>query len=104
MDGKEELLKERSKTRLKKEVKKRIQTTMIGALSSIEKHLGSLWGNDTDNPTPEQAVMKEVFEELRTEILDKGNNQIRNIDSEIETYDIVWNKYHYSLPLKPFNG
>jgi hypothetical protein len=48
--------------------------------------------------------MKEVFEELRTEILDKGNNQIRNIDSEIETYDIVWNKYHYSLPLKPFNG
>ena len=48
MDGKEELLKERSKTRLKKEVKKRIQTTMIGALSSIEKHFGSLWGDDTD--------------------------------------------------------
>lgn len=104
-NGKLDILNERSKTRLKKETRKRIQTTMIGALSSIEKFLGFLWGQGPDEGqilTKEQMQMKEVFEELRTEILDKGNNQIRNVEAEIENYDVVWNKYHINLPIKKF--
>jgi len=38
VDRKKEILNERSTNRLKKEIKKRIQTTMIGSLSSVEKY------------------------------------------------------------------
>lgn len=103
MDRKKDLLNERSKTRLKKEVKKRIQTTMIGALSSIEKHFGFLWGEESDDElTKDQERMRDIFEDMRTEILDKGNTQLRNVDSEIENYDVTWNKYHINLPIKRF--
>lgn len=98
---KQEILNERSKTRLKKEVKKRVQTTMIGSLSSIEKFFGFLWGEESESePTKEQVRMREIFEDMRTEILDKGNTQIRNLDSEIENYDVIWNKYHINLPIR----
>ena len=101
MDGKKEILNERSKTRLKKEIKKRIQTTMIGSLSSIEKHFGFLWGNESDiELTDQQIQLKDVFEDMRTEILDKGNAQIRNVEAELESYDVVWNKYHINLPIR----
>lgn len=99
-DKKREILNERSKARLKKEIKKRIQTTMIGSLSSIEKYFSHLWCDDCLNPTPEQSRMKELFEEMRTEILDKGNHQIRTAEAEVETYDVVWNKYHINLPIR----
>lgn len=97
---KKDLLKEKSKVRLKREIKKRLETTMIGALASIEKYFGDLWGHNTLEPTEEQNAMKEIYEELRSEILDKGNTQIRNSESEIDTYDISWNKYHINIPIK----
>lgn len=97
---KKSLINERSKTRLKKEIKKKIETTMIGALASVEKYFGHLWGHNSLEPTKEQAGLKELYEELRSEILDKGNSQIRNSDSEIETYEVVWNKYHLNIPIK----
>ena len=103
MDRKKEILNERSTNRLKKEIKKRIQTTMIGSLSSVEKYFGFLWGEDSDSePTAKQEQMREIFEEMRTEILDKGNTQIRNADAEIETYYVTWNKYHINLPIRRF--
>lgn len=103
MDRKQDIVNERSKTKLKKEVKKRIQTTMIGALSSIEKYFGFLWGEEFDNElTKDQERMRDIFEDMRTEILDKGNSQLRNVDAEIENYDVTWNKYHINLPIKRF--
>ena len=81
---KKALLEQRSKVRLKKDVKKKIETTMIGALASVEKFFGPIWGLDDPNPTNEQAHMREVFEEMRSEILDKGNSQIRHSESEKE--------------------
>ena len=101
MDRKQDIISERSKTRLKKEMKKRVQTTMIGSLSSIEKYFGFLWGEGSDRePTKDQLRMRDIFEEMRTEILDKGNTQIRNTDLEIENYDVTWNKYHINLPIR----
>lgn len=84
--------KDISKDKLLKVAKKRVQTTMIGALSSIEETFGFLWEND--------QVMKDAFEELRSEILDRGNNQIRALESDFSTYEIVWKKYTYQLPFK----
>ena len=98
---KEQRYKEVSKDRLLKIAKKKIQTTMIGALSSLEKHYGFLWGQDQEGElTPEQQHMKDLYEEIRSEILDKGNNQIRNLETEFHYYDITWLRYQMMIPMK----
>lgn len=102
-EQRKDALANNSRARLKREVKKKMQTTMIGAVASVEKYFGHLWGHGVDNPSPEQQRMHQVFEEMRTEILDKGNHQIRSIESEIETYDVVWNKYHTNFVIRPLN-
>tara|TARA_Y100000310_G_C20232103_1_gene600718 strand:- start:136 stop:510 length:375 start_codon:yes stop_codon:yes gene_type:complete len=91
-----------SKERLLKIGKKKIQTTMIGALSTLEKRFGFLWGQDQDKDlTPEQEHMKELYEEIRSEILDRGNNQMRNLEAEFVQYDIKWLRYTVKLPVIP---
>ena len=73
---------------------------MIGALSSIEDHLGFLWGHKSDEAlSEEQEKMRQLYEELRSEILDKGNTQMRNIDTELTQYDVTWNRYQYQIPV-----
>jgi len=102
MNSKDDLYKEKSKDRLTKNCKKKIQTTMIGALSSIEDHLGFLWGHKSDEAlSEEQEKMRLIYEELRSDVLDKGNTQMRNIDAELTQYDINWNRYQYQIPIKP---
>ena len=89
-----------SKDRLSKIVRKKIETTMIGALSTIEEHFGFLWHNEDGSPlTEEQATMKDVYQQVRSEILDKGNNQARNTDAELAQYDVIWLKYSMELPV-----
>jgi len=98
---KDSKFKEDSKDRLLKISKKKVQTTMIGALSTIEKHFGFLWGyEEEDNLTDEQKHMRDIFEEARSEILDKGNSQIRNLEAEFSQYDIKWLRYSMTLPVK----
>lgn len=87
--------KEDSKDRLSKILKKKIQTTMIGALSSIEEHLGFLWDGDTE----QHKAMKDLYNQIRSEILDKGNNQARNIDAELSQYDLEWLRYKMTIPV-----
>ena len=98
---KDQKYKEVSKERLLKIASKKIQTTMIGALSAIEASFGFLWGHDDDESlSPEQEHMKELYDDLRSEILDKGNNQIRNLEAEFAHYDIHWLRYRMVLPMK----
>ena len=93
--------KEVSKDRLLKISKKKIQTTMIGALSTIEKHFGFLWGHESGQElTPEQEHVKQLFDEVRSEILDRGNNQARNLEAEFNNYEINWLRYQITLPVK----
>ena len=94
--------KERSRERLSKNCKKKIQTTMIGSLSSIEEYFGHLWGHEQEGElTEEQEELRLIYEELRSEILRKGNTQIRNVDAEMSEYDIQWSRYQYQIPVKP---
>ena len=93
--------KEVSKERLLKISKQKIQTTMIGALSTVEKHFGFLWGHESSEPlSPEQEHLKEIYNEVRSEILDRGNNQARNLETEFAAYDINWLRYKITLPVK----
>jgi hypothetical protein len=84
---------------LKDRMVNRLKTTMIGAISSIENKFGFLWGHNQDDLTPEQQELKSYFEELRKEILDKGNNQIRGVDSDLLNYDINKKEIKIVLPV-----
>lgn len=89
-----------SRERLSTIIRKKIETTMIGALSSIEEHLGFLWSNADGSPlTDEQTVMKDVYQDIRSEILDKGNNQARNVEAELTHYEVEWQKFSMELPV-----
>ena len=88
-----------SKDRLAKILKKKIQTTMIGALSTIEENFGFLWSNPTGELTATQLEMKELYDKVRSEILDKGNNQARNIDAELSQYEVEWLRYSIQIPV-----
>ena len=93
---------QKSKDRLTSSTQKKIRTTMIGSLSSIEDHLGFLWGhNSKESLTPEQEQYRNIFDELRTEILDKGNIQIKEVVVDFANYDVIWNRYKYEIPLVP---
>ena len=94
-----------SKHRLSKILKKKVETTMIGALSSLEEHFAFLWTNRSGGDlTPEQQIMYDTFQKVRSEILDKGNSQARNVDAELSQYDIRWLRYCVDIPVKTCNN
>jgi hypothetical protein len=89
-----------SRDRLSKILKKKIQTTMIGALSTLEENFSFLWTNESGSPlTKDQEVMKSLYNKVRSEILDRGNNQARNIDAELAQYEIEWTRYQMKIPV-----
>lgn len=92
--------KQDSKDRLSKIIKKKVETTMIGALSSIEENFGFLWNNNPKDMTKEQKEIYEIYQKVRSEILDKGNNQARNVDAELNQYEVKWLKYSVTLPVR----
>ena len=98
----EERNRDVSKDKLFQAAKKKIQTTMIGALSTLEGSFGFLWGFDVaeKDKTPEQKKVYEIYEEARAQILDRGNTQIRNLESEFVNYNIVRKQHHITLPVK----
>jgi|TARA_Y100000004_G_C8881904_1_gene397974 hypothetical protein len=104
--SREDRYREVSKDALFKASKKKIQTTMIGALSTIEEHFGFLWGFELsdDELTPEQKHVKSIFEDVRAKILDRGNTQIRSLESEFVNYEITRKKYFINLPVAKPKG
>ena len=98
--AREDKFKTDSRVRLSKILKKKVETTMIGALSSIEDHFSFLWASNGDELTPEQKIMYDLFQKVRSEILDKGNTQSKNIDAELSQYEVKWLRYSVEIPVK----
>ena len=72
---------------------------MIGALSSIEDHFAFLWTSKDGGMSPEQKIMYDTFQKVRSEILDKGNTQSRNVDAELAQYEVKWLRYQTNMPV-----
>lgn len=91
---------------LLKFTKKKVQTTMIGSLSDIESFFGFLWGFGEPELqlSEEQKHMKEIFEEVRAKILDRGNTQMRELEIEFVNYEINRKKYFIKLPVEDPKG
>lgn len=70
-------------------MKKRIMTTMIGALASLEEFI--------------DIFEEGEYEELRKDILDKGHSQIRELENDLNHFEIKY-KTVYFMPLRRNNG
>lgn len=89
-----------SKQRLKNIIKKKITTTFISALDEFERTFGQkLWGHNLPETelTDEQKENKLKWENVRKNILNRGNNQYRALMSEIELYEIEFCGYEYEM-------
>ena len=91
--------KQDSRDRLSKILKKKVETTMIGALSSVEQNFGYLWNNG-QQMTAEQERLYDLYQKIRSEILDRGNSQSRNIDVELSQYEVKWLRYSLNIPVR----
>jgi hypothetical protein len=88
-----------SRRRLQRAVETKINTTMIGAIAAVEAKFGNLWGQGkpASELTDRELEMLALKDELRTEILNNGNNQKRAATAEINQYDIEWKRHHMEL-------
>lgn len=85
-----------------KNLKKRFQTSMIGSIARIEDYFGFLWGIDKDRISHIEEQNKNLWEELRTEILNHCNYQMRLALDEMEEFlEKQENYYEYKFIINP---
>lgn len=91
-----------SKKQLNSQIENRIKTTFIGAIDSFEKAFGHLWGiNKKQNErTEEEKQMYSLWLDVRHEILDKGNTQLRVIGKDLDNYTVSFNGIKTILRIK----
>lgn len=92
------------KKRLKKIIGKKFDTTMIFPLSEFEIEFGHLWGHGKPETelTEEEKKYRKKYNTCRDNILDNGNRQKKNAFTEINMYDVKWNRYNTIFI--PFKG
>jgi hypothetical protein len=85
-----------SQDRLKKIAYKKFRTCFIFALAEFENIFGlELWGHNLPESklTPEQKANKIRWEQVRKNILDKGNTQSRALNMEIDLHRVEFEGY-----------
>jgi len=86
---------EESRKRLDKIISTKMNTTFIGALASFEKNFGFLWGHTkkAEERTQEETQLYNIWENVRTEVLNNGNNQLRALRNELQNHNVSWNRH-----------
>ena len=99
---KDDRYKDNSKRRLLNTVKKKFDTTIIGALAAFEEQFGELWGHGIpeERLDEDQIYWKEAWMEARAKILDNGNANLRAAQNEISQYTLSWNRYVTNFQLR----
>lgn len=75
-----------SRRQIIEQIETRFKTIMIGALSRFEKEFGILWNDDKEPTNNQEAYFRDKWEDLRHDLLDHGNNQIRQGLDELNAY------------------
>jgi hypothetical protein len=86
-----------SRDRLKKISNKKFRTCFIFALAEFENTFGfDLWGHNLpeNKITPEQKANRIRWDQVRKNILDKGNTQSRALGMEIDLHHVEFKGYH----------
>lgn len=86
------------------QTQKRFKTIMIGSIARFEQEFGYLWNNDEEPNTEQEAYFREKWEDLRNDILDHGNSQIRNGMQDLNQYLNAVEKYNLQIFYKQDKG
>lgn len=91
-----------SNERLCKIIEKNFNTAIIGALSDFEKEFGPLWGQGKKKGelSEREREMREIWEDVRKSILDRGNGKKRASIREISNNEVKWNRYKYNFEVR----
>jgi hypothetical protein len=102
LPAKQERYSQSSKDKLAAVLERKFQTTFIGALSIFEELFGFLWGHgkEVGQLTAQEKEFRKKWEEVRTLVLNNGNNQYRAVINELQQYIVTWQGYHMQLPVK----
>jgi len=86
---------ELSKQRLNKIISKKTQTCFIGSIAAFEETFGFLWGHDKNGEDLDRSEikMKELWDNVRTRILNHGNQQLRSMQNEVNNHIVSWQRY-----------
>ena len=84
---------------------KKLETTMIGCLARFENVFGYLWGqhkSHTVDLTDQEVYFDNLWRDVRNNILNHGNNQIRGLHNDMIKIlqDKTTTKYHYKFYVK----
>jgi hypothetical protein len=92
---------EASQKRLRKIIQTKMRTTFVGDVARVEQHLGALWGHGLVEAqlTPSQRTWRQLWLQLRNDILTNGNNQLRALEKELAQYVIEWHAYQNRFPV-----
>jgi|SRR5690606_14192227 len=85
-----------SREKLKAAMRHKIKKTFVSCLNLIESEL-----------VDKNIVSDETFRTIRSKVLDIGNDQVRNMENELEKYNIEFIPYHIELkviPMEDYNG
>ena len=99
-----ELHLEKCRRRLGEILERKLRTTFIGAISAIEESLfGKLWGHGLrpEERTEDQQRWYDAWQQVRTKILNNGNNQLRAVQNELSLHKVEWLRHQTVLPVKP---
>jgi hypothetical protein len=102
-DARQANFAEESRKRLDKIISTKMNTTFIGALAAFEKHFGLLWGasKKESERTDEEKQLYQIWQNVRTEVLNNGNNQLRALRNELQNHSISWNRHNLVMSTKP---
>lgn len=84
------------RARLKRIAAKKFRTCFIASLAEFENVFGlEVWGHKLPDSelTPQQRANKERWEQVRKNILDKGNAQLRALGMEIDLHRVDFEGY-----------
>jgi hypothetical protein len=83
------------KERLAKILTKKLETAFIAPLEEFEKAFGFLWGHGKpwESLSKQEKFVRKIWDTVRKQILNRGNEQIRAVYNELELYNISWKGY-----------
>lgn len=77
-------------------IEKRLKTIMIGGLSKFEDSFGYLWNIDGEPRNDREKDMLDSWEDMRNNLLNHGNNQIRLAMDELIDFINYKNKFNHN--------
>jgi len=96
-----------SRERLKRTSAKKFRTAFIFPISEFETTFGlALWGHGLPDEelTPLQMANRERWQQVRTNILNNGNTQLRAMEAEIDLHEIRFVGYKVDLTKEKDDG